>query len=109
MSISATCPGCNARFELPDDLAGESVRCEKCGEVFEVPKLAEAPSPAPTEAVVMAAVVEPIDEKPTPPTPAPKTRVPAERPESMARTLALVLLFVIGVLGAGVVATSWID
>jgi predicted Zn finger-like uncharacterized protein len=34
MSIKTTCPECQARFTLEDDLEGKKVRCQKCKAVF---------------------------------------------------------------------------
>lgn len=42
MPISITCPNCEARFRLPDALAGKDARCQRCGQRFNVP--AEAPT-----------------------------------------------------------------
>ena len=36
MPISITCPSCNARFELRDDMAGKKTRCE-CGTMLDIP------------------------------------------------------------------------
>lgn len=36
MPIPMTCPTCEARFRLPDELAGKQVRCQRCGNRFEV-------------------------------------------------------------------------
>jgi len=37
MAITTTCPGCTAIFRLPDELAGKTVRCQKCERMFVVP------------------------------------------------------------------------
>jgi hypothetical protein len=42
--ISFVCPGCQATFKLPDELAGKSARCSKCSERFTVPAGAPAAS-----------------------------------------------------------------
>ena len=34
MSITATCPACNTRYQLADTLAGKRVRCKSCSEAF---------------------------------------------------------------------------
>jgi predicted Zn finger-like uncharacterized protein len=34
MAIPATCPGCNASYQLADTLRGKRVRCKSCSEVF---------------------------------------------------------------------------
>jgi predicted Zn finger-like uncharacterized protein len=38
MLIATTCPNCKALFRLPDDMAGQKVKCQKCEHVFVVPK-----------------------------------------------------------------------
>lgn len=34
MSIPATCPSCNANYQLADSLRGKKVRCKSCSEIF---------------------------------------------------------------------------
>jgi hypothetical protein len=34
MSLSATCPGCNATYQLADTMRGKKVRCKSCSDVF---------------------------------------------------------------------------
>ncbi|HZV07705.1 MAG TPA: MJ0042-type zinc finger domain-containing protein [Gemmataceae bacterium] len=34
MSIPATCPGCNASYQLADSMRGKRVRCKSCSEAF---------------------------------------------------------------------------
>lgn len=36
MSITATCPGCNASYRLADAMLGKKVRCKSCSEGFVV-------------------------------------------------------------------------
>lgn len=36
MSIPATCPGCEATYQLADTMRGKKVRCKSCSEVFVV-------------------------------------------------------------------------
>jgi hypothetical protein len=48
MSIPITCAGCNSAFEVPDNLAGKTIRCTSC----------KAQMSVPAEAEVMVAVVE---------------------------------------------------
>jgi predicted Zn finger-like uncharacterized protein len=36
MPIPATCPGCNASYQLADTMLGKKVRCKSCSEVFVV-------------------------------------------------------------------------
>jgi len=37
--INVSCPGCNAVFELPASLGGETGECTECGSIFEIPKI----------------------------------------------------------------------
>ena len=37
MPISTTCPSCMALFRLPEELAGRTVKCQKCQNLFVVP------------------------------------------------------------------------
>lgn len=70
MSITTTCPSCQALFRLPESLSGKAVRCQKCGQMFRVPgPLAEPPAPAaeppapPIETVDAAApALQPADD-----------------------------------------------
>ncbi len=44
MAIEATCPHCSLhRQDLPDDVAGQTIRCTVCSELFDVPGPAAAP------------------------------------------------------------------
>jgi predicted Zn finger-like uncharacterized protein len=70
MPISTTCPHCKAIFRLPEDLAGKKVRCQKCKELFVVPRAdtaslahgeSVAKEPAPDEGASLPAE----SEKPT--------------------------------------------
>jgi len=66
MSIQTRCPTCKAQFQLDDDLAGETVRCQDCQGIFEVPKPRK--KAAPEEFVPAEIVEEPIaDTSSTPP------------------------------------------
>lgn len=48
MSLTATCPQCQLRLNVPDEFAGRKVRCSGCNTVFEAPAPpAEVPMPAP--------------------------------------------------------------
>jgi transposase-like protein len=59
MPIRATCPSCDKSYTLNDALAGKSLRCKSCGEVFQVSAATPArpttpirrPSPTSREAV----------------------------------------------------------
>ncbi|MBI2806229.1 MAG: hypothetical protein HYX68_14705 [Planctomycetes bacterium] len=94
MAISMNCPACLAFFELPDDLAGQQVRCQQCRQVFEV----KAP-PAPVVAPVPAA------EAPPPPK---RTPPPPEPTASLGWLIATLLLFVLGLFGIGAFSVAWI-
>src|SRR5438128_1419199 len=52
--IAFSCPGCQATFKLPDEMAGKSARCSKCNQRFTVPagkpKAAPVAAPAPIAA-----------------------------------------------------------
>ncbi|MBY0513906.1 MAG: zinc-ribbon domain-containing protein [Gemmataceae bacterium] len=41
MAIPITCPGCKAGFEVPDNLAGKTIRCTSCKTQLSVPAVAE--------------------------------------------------------------------
>jgi predicted Zn finger-like uncharacterized protein len=36
MTIHVTCPGCGAKFQAPEDLAGKRVKCPKCSAAIAV-------------------------------------------------------------------------
>src|SRR5436190_19900664 len=38
MAIATTCPNCKAIFRLADELAGKTVKCQKCQQMFVVPE-----------------------------------------------------------------------
>lgn len=59
MPIATKCPGCKALFRLADEMAGKKVRCQKCGQLFAVPKPKAAAAP------------KPVAPKPAAPAPAP--------------------------------------
>src|SRR5260370_20643166 len=134
MPITTSCPGCKSLFRLPDDLAGQEVRCQKCAHVFVVPMpitgatepsvvAPEAPPEAappdvapsaaaqahktPAEDGVMTTLAAPNEEKPKPP-PVPQTFVPRERPASVVGALVLLLLVFMAMFGTGAFATIWI-
>src|SRR5437867_1173896 len=46
MPFEQTCPGCGATFELADKLAGKSLRCQECNQVF-LADVAESPPSKP--------------------------------------------------------------
>ena len=59
MPIATTCPSCQALFRLPDEMAGRRVKCQKCANLFEVPR-GNAETTTPGVAVVIEA--QPIAE-----------------------------------------------
>jgi S1-C subfamily serine protease len=54
--ISVTCPGCRTEVHLQDQLAGKTIRCKNCQQVFKVGALPTPPKP-PTSVVP---VVQPV-------------------------------------------------
>jgi predicted Zn finger-like uncharacterized protein len=55
MPIPTSCPSCQARFSLADELAGKTVRCQRCQTTFSVPQPEALPEAVP--------VVEPAAEE----------------------------------------------
>ena len=45
MSIELCCPSCASPFRFPEEHAGKSARCQKCGEVFVIAVPSEEPVP----------------------------------------------------------------
>ena len=43
MPITAQCPGCQSRFNLQDQLAGQQVQCQRCQTVFAAPLVSALP------------------------------------------------------------------
>lgn len=62
--INFSCPGCQATFKLPDEIAGKTARCSKCNQRFTVP--GGKPKPAPAAPAAMPA---PPAAAPSPPPP----------------------------------------
>jgi predicted Zn finger-like uncharacterized protein len=46
----AICPGCQARYKVPDAAAGKKTACKKCGQTFRIPAPAPTPKPPPRPA-----------------------------------------------------------
>jgi len=44
MSVEATCPACQAKFQVKDEFAGRKVRCSECKAVIELPALQQTPT-----------------------------------------------------------------
>lgn len=61
--INFSCPGCQATFKLPDEIAGKTARCSKCNQRFTVP--GGKPKPAPAAPAAMPAA--PAAASPPPP------------------------------------------
>ncbi len=68
--ITFSCPGCQATFKLPDEMAGKSAKCSKCGHRFSVPANKPQPAPAPAAAPRAAPAAAPAAK------PAPAKKVP---------------------------------
>lgn len=64
MAITTSCPQCKSRFRLQDNLAGKTLRCQKCQQMFVVP-LTDASG---TEAVIATPVSAMPEPAPLPPT-----------------------------------------
>ncbi len=47
--MNLPCPGCHTVLNIPDHLAGASIRCPSCKRVFSAPKTLAPPAPAPQE------------------------------------------------------------
>jgi len=50
MPTITTCPSCNGALRLPDELAGQRVRCPTCQTIFDAASRPGAPPPAPVPA-----------------------------------------------------------
>jgi S1-C subfamily serine protease len=71
MAISVTCPGCQAVYPVPENLAGSTIRCKTCSEMMAVPA-----APAPVAARPVAAT--PVAAKPLPAKPVAARSIPAD-------------------------------
>jgi predicted Zn finger-like uncharacterized protein len=45
MPIAMTCPGCQATFDVPENLSGKKIRCTNCKQEIQVPAAGEAKKP----------------------------------------------------------------
>jgi predicted Zn finger-like uncharacterized protein len=129
MPITMTCPGCKALFRLPDELAGEQVRCQKCARLFVVPPLASGSPEEPVAAAEARAAETPVlatlvpdspeddvvvtlaEEQPTTTAKAPpgaKQPLPPERTASILAAIGLLILFLVGILASGTFAVVWV-
>src|SRR5207248_10754395 len=69
--LRVTCPSCRANIHLVDELAGKTIRCKQCQQIFTVgalPKVAEPSKPEPRRPAPPprdVPVVHPISKGPT--------------------------------------------
>lgn len=99
MAISATCPNCQANFNLPDELAGRRVKCQKCDHVFTLPK-EEPPTVLKAADDDKVSATPPKLRKGPPPPPGKKSK-PEERPrkkpaKSGGGMFMMLLVFLLG-------------
>ncbi len=59
-----TCPGCQARLQIPDTMAGKKVRCPKCKVPFAVPAADAAETPVATRTPAAPPAAPPAPAKP---------------------------------------------
>src|SRR5438132_28488 len=70
--LRVTCPSCRANIHLVDELAGKTIRCKQCQQIFTVgalPKAAEPSKPEPRRPAPppqQVPVVHPVSKAPTP-------------------------------------------
>ncbi|HZY83838.1 MAG TPA: zinc-ribbon domain-containing protein, partial [Gemmataceae bacterium] len=69
MPFQIVCPGCQARFQLAEEMRGKILRCSKCQQMFAAGTPAPAARPAPAR-------------PPEAPKPAPPTTVTTARPSA---------------------------
>src|SRR5262245_40960759 len=103
MALPITCPGCSAAFEVPDNLAGKTIRCTSCKTQLTVPATAPVATAAPGSGVkkpfgwaangAAAAAPEPmplepeplpLDDEPAPVAKQPAKAVPVAKPVAKA-------------------------
>lgn len=101
MPISVRCPTCDGVLPVPDELAGQTVRCGGCGQPVSVPR-PDAPPPA--APLPLARRVTPTLKRAGPP---PRPRRRPRKPPAVSLSLAgrvwLGLLAAAGVCGLGTV------
>jgi hypothetical protein len=85
MSIAVLCPQCLVRFEIPDDLADQPVRCHQCMHIFPLgaARLSVDPSPAHIHEGLPPIATVVSEEEETPAQSRPPRRV---RPRSPSRS-----------------------
>jgi hypothetical protein len=54
MPFQAACPACNAKINVPDNMAGKKAKCPKCANIFVLPGGAEGISASPVPAAAPA-------------------------------------------------------
>ena len=111
MTITTTCPGCNALFRLPAELAGQEVRCQTCERLFTVPAppaTGEAPPPEAPPAPAPAIASTPPAEPAPAVLPARKTPAPVEQPASLLAAAILLAVFFVGVAGVITASALWV-
>jgi hypothetical protein len=92
MAISITCGGCSATFEVPENLAGKTIRCTSCQSQMTVTATATATAPAPAKKPFGSGAASKGDE-PTPAKTSPnaKPAAKAEAPKPAAKKAAVVV------------------
>src|SRR5262245_53662251 len=78
MPINFSCPHCQSRMQVPDNLGGKRGRCSKCKQASSVPLASDngaaAPQPAPAATAPRTASTP---ARPAPPPPPPPRKGPA--------------------------------
>jgi hypothetical protein len=109
MPTVVKCPSCGQRYQLPTNLAGQSVRCRQCRIVFKIDDPDEPPEVQPIEDLTADPIpgqrrsrrLDPEDE------PRPRQR----RPEKKSGRVILIVGLVLGLLGTvagGLALTFWL-
>jgi len=83
MAVPLTCPGCRAAFDVPDELAGKTIRCTSCQTQLTVPAVVVAATVAPTTPAKRSFGAVPA--KTSPARPAVKTDVEVDDDEERVR------------------------
>jgi hypothetical protein len=74
--MNLLCPNCQKPLTVPDQYAGQLMRCPLCNGTFGVPSLAPPPAPPPPEPEIFRVAAEP---PPKPPEPPPAPQAPPKR------------------------------
>lgn len=82
MSIPITCSGCKSAFDVPDNLAGKTIRCTSCKAQMSVPDEVpvEAVEEAATNKKAFGSGVRPAAKLPPKPAPAPEAKSSPAKP-----------------------------